>query len=139
MPWICCLVLNLPLPKTSESLQKKLAGVLSAPDLVLMRSFSAKRDFPTQWYKFLNPVNAADPQELDLDISRRLPFITQDHTVKISEVAVLADIPAGAAGGLAPLHLTGPKVKDQLIDFGTDVRFGTMLYSMMNCRDVPGV
>ncbi|HTI12835.1 MAG TPA: neuraminidase-like domain-containing protein [Puia sp.] len=123
----------------SESLQKKLAGVLSAPDLVLMRSFSAKRDFPTQWYKFLNPLNAVDPQELDLDISRRLPFITQDHTVRISGVAVLADIPAGAAGGLAPLYLTGPKVKDQLIDFGTDARFGTMLYSMMSCRDVPGV
>jgi len=54
-------------------------------------------------------------------------------------VAVLADIPAGTAGSLAPLYLTGPKVKDQLIDFGPDPRFGTMLYSMMNCRDMPGV
>ena len=78
-------------------------------------------------------------KKLELDISRRLPFITQDHTVKISGVAVLADIPAGWSRSLAPLYLTGSKVKDQLIDFGTDARFGTMLYSMMSCRDVPGV
>ena len=121
----------------SESLKKKLAAVMSAPDMVLMRSFSARRDFPTQWYKFLHPANPADPQELDMDITRRLPYFTEGHTVKITGVAVLADVPAG--GSLAQLYLTGTKLKNQPVALGSNSDFGSMLYWTLACRESLGL
>jgi hypothetical protein len=123
----------------ADSLRKRLAGAMSAPDLVLMRSFSARRDFPTQWYKFLHPANAADPQELDMDITRRLPFFTEGQTVKITGVAVMADVPASAGGSLAPLYLTGTKMKNQPVPLGPDPSFGTMLHGSLACRDAAGL
>jgi len=123
----------------SDSLRKRLAGAMSAPDWVLMRSFSARRDFPTQWYKFLHPANPADPQELDMDITRRLPFFTEGQTVKITGVALLADVPASAGGSLAQLYLTGTKLNHQPVALGPNPNFGTMLYGTLACREAPGL
>ncbi|HEY1212383.1 MAG TPA: hypothetical protein VGE93_02000, partial [Bryobacteraceae bacterium] len=122
----------------SDSLRKRLAGVMSAPDWVLMRSFSARRDFPTQWYKFLHPANPADPQELDMDITRRLPFFTEGQTVKITGVTVLADVPPSAGGSLSQLYLTGTKLNHQPVALGPNPSFGSMLYGTLTCRDTVG-
>ena len=123
------------------SLQKRVSTTLTAPGLVLMRGFSARRDFPTQWYKFLNPVNPADPQVLEMDITKRFPFFTRGLNIKISSVVVLADLPADAdvsGNGQPVLYLSGQRMNNQLINLGPDPRFGSMLYSSMSCKDAPG-
>jgi len=127
----------------AQSIQKKLAGAMATPGLILMRAFSAKRDFPTQWYKFLNPVKPTDLQELDLNITKRLPFFAQDKSIKITSVVTLADVPANgdsANDPLATLYMSGTKLKNSLLNFGPNPQFGdTVQYSVTNCRDAAGV
>jgi hypothetical protein len=75
------------------NLQSKLTSSLTTPGLGLFRVFSAKRDFPTQWYKFLNSPNANGTQELDLAITERFPYFTKNPgmTIAINQLAILAD------------------------------------------------
>jgi hypothetical protein len=120
----------------AQSVQSKLKGVMTAPGLVLMRGFSARRDFPTQWYKFLNPAVSTDPQQLVMDITSRFPFFTQGLNVVISKVVVVADSSNTAA--LSSLYLSGTKLSNALIDFGPDPEYGSMLYSITPCKDSTG-
>jgi hypothetical protein len=117
----------------TQSVQNKLKGVLTAPGLVLMRGFSARRDFPTQWYKFLNPAVSTDPQQLVMDITCRFPFFTQGLNVVISKVVVVAD--SSDSGALSSLYLSGTRLTNALIDFGPDPQYGSMLYSITSCKD----
>ena len=114
---------------------------MTAPGLVLMRGFSARRDFPTQWYKFLNPANPTDAQQLVMDITQRFPFFTNGLTIKISQVLLFADIPSGnsGSGALSNLYISGRKLSNVLLNFGPDPEFGTMLYSVTPCKDSPGI
>jgi Tc toxin complex TcA C-terminal TcB-binding domain len=123
----------------AQSLQKKMSLAMSAPGLVLMRAFSARRDFPTQWYKFLNPIGT-DPQTLDMDITHRFPYFTQGGTVKITSVVVLADIPDPSVN-TAPssLYLSGTKLSNALINFGPDPEYGAMSYGILSVKDSPGL
>ncbi len=125
----------------TQSIQSKLKSTMTAPGLVLMRGFSARRDFPTQWYKFLNPANPTDAQQLVMDITQRFPFFTNGLTIKISQVLLLADIPSGnsGSGALSNLYISGRKLSNVLLNFGPDPEFGTMLYSVTPCKDSPGI
>jgi Tc toxin complex TcA C-terminal TcB-binding domain/Neuraminidase-like domain len=129
-----------------SSLQKRLSTSVSNSGMALMRGFSARRDFPTQWYQFLNPVGGV--QQLIMDVTNRFPFFTQGPglSIKISSVLVLADIPAaqgdaaGSAGSsFSSLYLSGKKLSNVLINFGPDPEFGSMLYSITSCKDSVGV
>jgi hypothetical protein len=134
----------------TQSVQNKLKSAMTAPGLVLMRGFSARRDFPTQWYKFLNPANPADTQQLVLDITQRFPFFTNGLTIKITRVALVADMPAtvstaGPDSPLANLYLSGVKLSNALLQFGTDPDFSSsypgadnIQYSMVSCKDGVG-
>lgn len=134
----------------SQSVQNKLKGAMTAPGLVLMRGFSARRDFPTQWYKFLNPANPADTQQLALNITQRFPFFTNGLTVKITRVALVADMPAtvsvaGPDSPLANLYLSGVKLSNALLQFGTNPEFASpypgadiIQYSTISCKDAVG-
>jgi hypothetical protein len=133
------------------SVQSKLASVVTSPDLVLMRGFSARRDFPTQWYKFLNP-QPGDAQQLTMDITRRFPFFTNGLTIKISQVTILADVPAASqASGTAgaqfnELCLSGTKLSNALLSFSPDPEaatsyneIGSSMYSSVKCKDTAGI
>jgi hypothetical protein len=134
----------------TQSVQNKLKSAMTAPGLVLMRGFSARRDFPTQWYKFLNPANPGDTQQLVLDITQRFPFFTNGLTIKITRVALVADMPAtvstaGPDSPLANLYLSGVKLSNALLQFGTDPDFSSsypgadnIQYSMVSCKDGVG-
>jgi hypothetical protein len=134
----------------SQSVQNKLKSAMTAPGLVLMRGFSARRDFPTQWYKFLNPVNPADTQQLALNITQRFPFFTNGLTIKITRVALVADVPAtvttaGPDSPFANLYLSGVKLSNALLQFGTNPDFTSpypgadiIQYSTVSCKDVVG-
>jgi len=75
-----------------SSLKDAINAMLTSPNNKGMyKAFSGKHDFPTEWYKFLNPAAAADHQQLNIDITRRFPLFTNEFTVKISRVDVLVD------------------------------------------------
>jgi hypothetical protein len=81
--------------KTSAatSLKTKINQMLvSTKDTGLMRIFSAKNDLPTEWYRFLNPVNPTDDQVLALNLDKtRFPLFVQDKAVKIKSIELIAD------------------------------------------------
>jgi hypothetical protein len=121
----------------TASIQSKLGKAMTAPELVLMRGFSARRDFPTQWYQFLNPVSGG-PQQLVMDITKRFPFFTQGLTIKITSVMIVADIPATAVNS-PNFYLSGTKLSNAPVTFGPDPQYGAMQYSVTGCRDTAGV
>ncbi len=56
-----------------------------------VRSFDLQREFPSQWYRFLNPANAAAGNVFELEMSPALfPFRDDGKTLKINSVALLA-------------------------------------------------
>ncbi|HXB93625.1 MAG TPA: neuraminidase-like domain-containing protein, partial [Puia sp.] len=122
----------------AESLQKRLASTVTANGMALSRAFSARRDFPTQWYKFLNPVSPTDQQELDMDITNRFPFFTQGLNIKINSLIVLADM-AGGAPSPSGLYISGVRLGATLMNLGTNAGFAPLLYYSTPCRDTPGV
>jgi len=122
----------------TSSVQSKLSKAMTSPGLVLMQAFSARRDFPTQWYEFLNPVNVGDTQQLLMDITRRFPFFTNGLTLKISKVVIVADIPATAVN-TPNLYLSGTKLSNIPITLGPDPQFGSMQYSITSCKDKAGI
>jgi hypothetical protein len=126
----------------AESVQSQLKTAMTNSGLTLMRGFDARRDFPSQWYKFLNPANPADLQSLVMDITDRWPFFTNGLTVKISHVVMVAQAPPvnNGAARLSNLYLSGNKLSNALVDFGQNPEFGpNTLYALMNCKDSPGV
>jgi hypothetical protein len=126
----------------TQSLQNSLKSAVTAQGMVLMRGFSARRDFPAQWYKFLNPGSGTNPAQLIMDIGDRFPFFTRGLTIKISQVAIVADVPGDGAGAtqnvLGDLYLSGTKLSNALLNFGPDQQFGSMQYSITPCKDSPG-
>ena len=66
--------------------------LVSQKDKGLVRLFSARNEFPTEWYAFLNPPTAADDQVLSLMLtSDRFPFFASIKNIKINAVEVIAD------------------------------------------------
>ncbi|MDO3641762.1 neuraminidase-like domain-containing protein [Mucilaginibacter sp. L3T2-6] len=86
--------------KTSAktSLRTKINQMLvSTRDSGLMRVFSAKNDLPTEWYRFLNPVNPTDDQVLTVNLDKtRFPLFAQNFNIKIKSIELLADNGAGS-------------------------------------------
>ncbi|HXB91214.1 MAG TPA: hypothetical protein VNU72_02950, partial [Puia sp.] len=126
----------------AESVQSQLKTAMTNSGLTLMRGFDARRDFPTQWYKFLNPANPADLQSLVMDITDRWPFFTNGLTVKISHVVLVAQQPPvnNGASRLSNLYLSGNKLSNALVGFGQNPEFGpNTQYALMNCKDSPGI
>lgn len=60
----------------------------TAPGIV---SLHLRRDFPTQWARFLSPPNPANGNVLEIELARELfPIRDAGHTLKINSIAVLA-------------------------------------------------
>ncbi|TET67941.1 MAG: hypothetical protein E3J56_12115 [Candidatus Aminicenantes bacterium] len=67
---------------------KNTSGYNNTP---LLRIFSAKKEFPTQWHRFLHPQNTGDENILELDVSKeKFPFFTQNQNIKINSIVALA-------------------------------------------------
>jgi hypothetical protein len=113
------------------NLQTRLTSTLTTPGLGLFRVFSAKRDFPTQWYTFLNSPAAGGIQQLDLDITERFPYFARNPgmTIAINQVAILADSSLGTIN----LGLEDPA--SQVVTAGLSQakdpkgEFGSLLYA----------
>ena len=88
----------------ASSLKTKLNAMivgLSASDTGLMRGFSARHEFPTSWYSFLDPASAAADQELDLNITPdRFPYFASVANIKIQSIELIADTTLTAINGI---------------------------------------
>jgi len=117
----------------ASSLQSLQKGAATSP---LSAGFSARRDFPTEWYKFLNTLNTGGKQEFDLNIAGRFPFFAQapGSTIQINSVNIYADT------GLTPLAMTVNSVKQSNVaaTFKTDTSLNNVLVWTLTCNEAPG-
>ncbi|MBA3542770.1 MAG: hypothetical protein H0T79_24345, partial [Deltaproteobacteria bacterium] len=94
------------------SLATKLNTMLvSLKDTGLMRVFSAKHEFPTEWNAFMNPTSATAAQVLDLAVlAERFPYFAAISTIKITRIELIADAKVPAINGLVatPIPLNTP-------------------------------
>ncbi|UIE37912.1 Tc toxin subunit A-related protein [Leptodesmis sichuanensis] len=61
----------------------------SSATVPLIRAFSAKQEFSSEWYQFLHPKATDESHKLDLAITpNRFPFQFRDKTITISKVEV---------------------------------------------------
>jgi Tc toxin complex TcA C-terminal TcB-binding domain len=77
----------------TTSLKDKINSMLvSLKDTGLMRAFSARHEFPTEWYAFLNPSSETTDQILTLDIGQdRFPYFASVVKITITGVELVAD------------------------------------------------
>ena len=61
------------------------------PDQPLMRMFSMKHEFPSEWHRFLHPSAVEGEQVLNITIGKeRMPFFTQLRKIIVMRIDVLA-------------------------------------------------
>jgi hypothetical protein len=66
-------------------------NVAELSDQPLMRMFSMKHEFPTEWHKFLYPVTEGTEQVLSFTIGKkRIPFFAQDRDIVVMKIEVFA-------------------------------------------------
>jgi hypothetical protein len=108
----------------TTSLKTRINSMLVAlKDTGLTRLFSARHEFPTEWYAFLNPTSASADQELDLSFdASRFPYFASVSTIKIKSVELVADTALASVPGItvtpAPLN-TPPLTLSQDGVYGT--------------------
>ena len=110
----------------TTSLQTKINSMLvSLKDTGLTRLFSAKHEFPTEWFAFLNAAAGTD-QVLTLNLTRdRFPyFASVAPSLKIKQLELVADTALASINGIqaAPAPLTPPT-----LNFTKDNYYGSML------------
>jgi len=110
--------------------------LVSTKDTGLMRTFSAKNDLATEWYRFLNPVNATDDQVLTVNLDKtRFPLFVQNKTIKIRSIELIADATAAPINGLLVTPLPNAPAAINLTATGI---YGTMLSIVMDYNNDPG-
>jgi hypothetical protein len=75
--------------KAGDYLTDFLKNTSDLPEQPLLRLFSLKEEFPTEWHTFLHP--AAGDQILKVVLGQqRFPFLAQNRTVTVGEITVVA-------------------------------------------------
>jgi Tc toxin complex TcA C-terminal TcB-binding domain len=78
------------LPGPADQASVSTNGVSFPPQNSLVRLFSLRHEFPTEWYKFLNPLAADTAQTMVVALSmERFPFQYRGKKITISEVDLL--------------------------------------------------
>ncbi len=83
--------LNYTAREGGEALRQRAQGARSiSPQENIVRMFSAKHEFPNEWYRFLNPTDsAATSQSLQLGLTmERFPFSLRGMNIQIDKVGV---------------------------------------------------
>jgi hypothetical protein len=77
--------------KVATYIKDFLMNIAELADQPLMRMFSMRHEFPTEWHKFLHPSVAESDQILNITIGReRMPFFTQHRKIDVMRIDVLA-------------------------------------------------
>ncbi len=111
------------------SLQTSITQIMTSPGHTgLYRMFSARQDYPTQWYNFLNPAVAGTDQMMELDLTNRFPYFTKGKTLKIKKVELIADSSLGAINKLSVINPAGSND----VNLTGDGVFGTFLHGLQD-------
>jgi hypothetical protein len=70
----------------------------------LARLFSAKHEFPTQWYQFFHPTNAIATLSLDLSLER-FPFQLRGKKIEIQQIQLFLSLKEGKKSGSNKTYL----------------------------------
>jgi hypothetical protein len=111
----------------TTSLQTRINSMLvSLKDTGLTRMFSAKREFPTEWYAFLNPASGTD-QVLALNLTRdRYPYFASiATTLKVKSVELIAD--TGSLASINAIQVTPAPPAPPPMNLTKDGYYGPML------------
>ncbi|HMF97953.1 MAG TPA: hypothetical protein VKE96_26820, partial [Vicinamibacterales bacterium] len=74
-------------------LKKVIDGGVQNSQMPLSRFFSARHEFPSEWYRFFHPASAADDQVLSMDIGAdRFPFFAQGHALVVDNIQLFARV-----------------------------------------------
>ena len=79
--------------KAGEYIKNFIMNAFEPPltDQPLMRMFSMKHEFSTEWHKFLHPSVEGGEQVLNITIGKeRMPFFTQHRKINVMRIDVLA-------------------------------------------------
>jgi hypothetical protein len=77
--------------KANTYIKDYLMNVAELSEQPLMRMFSMRHEFPTEWHKFLHPSAQGGEQILSFTIGKsRLPFFAQDRDIVVMKVEVFA-------------------------------------------------
>jgi hypothetical protein len=77
--------------KAAAYIKDFLMNLAELRDQPLMRMFSIRRDFPTEWYRFLHPTPGDGEQILSYTVGKeRFPFIAQERAVVVIEIDVFS-------------------------------------------------
>jgi hypothetical protein len=64
-------------------------NIAELSDQPLMRMFSARHEFPTEWNRFFHPATEGGEQVLSFTIGKeRFPFFTQESSINIMKIDV---------------------------------------------------
>ncbi len=115
----------------SDNLNNKINQILvSLKDKGLMRIFSARHEFPNEWYQFLNPALTTDDQVLSINLSKdRFPFFVQENTIKVTTVELAADSSLTHIPGITLNPAPNPNVAQ---DLTADGIYGSLLHKSIN-------
>ena len=74
-----------------EYIKEFIMNTAELADQPLMRMFSMKHEFPTEWHKFLHPATEGAEQVLSFTIGKeRFPFFAQDRAIVVMKIEVFA-------------------------------------------------
>jgi len=108
--------------------------LVSTKDTGLMRIFSAKNDLPTEWYKFLHPVNAGDDQVLTLNLDQtRFPLFVQGKPIKVKSIEVVSD-----SAALSGLQIISPAAVSAQLNLTASNLYGAWVNGSAPYNDNPG-
>ncbi len=108
------------------SLKTRINSMLvSLKDTGLTRLFSARHEFPTEWYAFLNPASATADQELDLKLDpSRFPYFAAASTILIKSVELVANSTLSSISGIT---VTPAPLNASPLTLSQDDVYGSML------------
>ena len=73
--------------RLKQEAESELATLFTEAGAGLLQTFSARRDFPSEWHRFLSSENEEGDQVLQLDLSQdRFPYFVNKETIKITAV-----------------------------------------------------
>jgi hypothetical protein len=81
----------------AEATQTPTTAPITEPNQIgLARLFSARHEFPSNWYRFFHPADAAKEQTLMLDLSNdRFPFRSAGKTLELNSIDVFLKLNDG--------------------------------------------
>jgi hypothetical protein len=77
--------------KATDYIKAFLTNAAELSTQPLMRMYSIRHEFPTEWYRFLNPLAAGSDQVISVTLKREhFPFFTRERSVDVMKVDILA-------------------------------------------------